>query len=150
MRPTVYRARVLYSGELARLAGVSADTIRFYERHHLLPAARRSSSGYRLFPAEALLRVQMIRGALSVGFSVKELAKIFGVRDQGGTPCHQVRVLGGKKLHNMEAEIRNLQSKHRELKRALAKWDRLLRNTPQGKRAGLLEIFSATQKEKSK
>ena len=150
MSPIVYRGRVFYSGELARLAGVSADTVRFYERHHLLPAARRSSSGYRLFPAEALLRVQMIRGALSVGFSVKELAKIFAIRDHGGTPCHHVRLLGIEKLHNMEAEIRNLQSKHRELKRTLAKWDRLLRDTPQGKRAGLLEIFGSKQKEKSK
>lgn len=50
----------------------------------------------------------------------------------------------------MEAEIRNLRSKHRELKRTLAEWDRLLRNTPHGKRAGLLEIFSAKHKEKSK
>jgi len=150
VRPNVSRNRLLYSGELARLAGVSADTVRFYERHHLLPAARRSSSGYRLFPADALLRVQMIRGALSVGFSVRELAKIFAVRDHGGTPCHQVRVLGSEKLRDMEVEIRNLRSKHRELRRTLAEWDCLLRNTPRGKRAGLLEVFSAKHKEKSK
>jgi DNA-binding transcriptional MerR regulator len=140
----------LYSGKLARLAGVSADTVRFYERHRLLPTARRLPNGYRLFPAEAILRVQMIRGALSVGFSIKELAKIFAVRDRGGTPCHQVRTLGSEKLRDMEAEIRDLRSKHRELKRTLAKWDRLLRKTSHGKRAGLLEVFALSHKEKSK
>ena len=82
-------AKVMQSSELARLAGISADTVRYYERNRLLPAAQRSSSGYRLFPPEALMRVQMIRGALSVGFSVRELGEIFAVRDRDGAPCHQ-------------------------------------------------------------
>jgi DNA-binding transcriptional MerR regulator len=84
-------ANTIQSSALARLAGISADRLRYYERNRLLPAAQRSSSGYRLFPPEAFMRVQMIRGALSVGFSVKELAQIFAVRDQGslGTRAHR-------------------------------------------------------------
>jgi len=141
--------KVMQSSELARLAGISADTLRYYERNRLLPAAQRSSSGYRLFPPEAFMRVQMIRGALSVGFSIKELGEIFTIRDQGGTPCHQVRKLGSKKLAVIDSNIRELQSKRRELKKTLVKWDRLLKRTPHGKRAGLLEVF-AHSKEKSK
>jgi hypothetical protein len=49
--------RPMYSGELACLAGVSADTIRYYERKGLLRAAPRSASGYRLFPQDAPARV---------------------------------------------------------------------------------------------
>lgn len=94
------------------------------------------------------MRVQMIRGALSVGFSVKELEQIFTVRDHGGTPCHQVRKLGTEKLGLVEAQIKDLQSKRRELKKTLARWDRLLNQTPHGKRAGLLEVF-AHSKEKT-
>jgi len=60
-------AKVIQSSEFPRLPGISADTLRYYERNRLLPAAQRSSSGYRLFPPEALMRVRMIRGALSVG-----------------------------------------------------------------------------------
>jgi DNA-binding transcriptional MerR regulator len=41
------------SSELARLAGISVDTLRYYERNRLLPAAQRSSAGYRLFQPEA-------------------------------------------------------------------------------------------------
>jgi DNA-binding transcriptional MerR regulator len=40
---------LLYSAELARLAGVSTDTLRYNERRGLLPAALGSPSGYRLF-----------------------------------------------------------------------------------------------------
>jgi len=72
----------MYSGELARLAGVSGDTIRFYERSGLLPAAPRSASGYRIFPRHALRRVQVIRSALDIGFSVRELADVFAVQDE--------------------------------------------------------------------
>src|SRR5215468_972066 len=104
------------SSELARLAGVSPDTLRYYERNRLLPLAQRSSSGYRLFPPEALMRVHMIRGALSVGFSIKELSEIFAVRDYGSAPCHRVRKLGAEKLNVIESTIQELQTKSRELK----------------------------------
>jgi DNA-binding transcriptional MerR regulator len=83
--------RPLYSGELARLSGMSADTVRHYERHGLLPAAPRSASGYRPFPREALVRMQIIRAALSIGFSVSELSDIFRERRNGGAPCRRVR-----------------------------------------------------------
>jgi DNA-binding transcriptional MerR regulator len=139
----------MHSSELARLSGVSPDTLRYYERNRLLPAAQRSASGYRLFPPGAIMRVQMIRGALSVGFSVKELGRIFAIRDQGGSPCHEVRALGTDKLLDMKSKIRELQSKRRQLKQMLTTWDRLLKNAPNGKRAGLLEVF-AHSKEKSK
>jgi len=134
--------KVMQSSELARLAGISPDTLRYYERNRLLPAAHRSASGYRLFPPEALMRVQMIRGALSVGFSVKELGRIFSVRDEGGIPCHHVRKLGAEKLALVESQIEELKTKGRELKRTLVKWDQLLKCSAHGKRAGLLEVFT--------
>ena len=84
----------------------------------------------------------MIRGALSVGFSIKELGEVFTVRDQGGAPCHQVRKLGTEKLAVIESRIRKLQTERRELKKTLARWDRLLKQTPHGRRAGLLEVLA--------
>ena len=68
MRSSVPTNRPLFAGELARLAGISPDAVRFYERRRLLPTAPRSASGYRIFPREAVARVQLIRGALSIGF----------------------------------------------------------------------------------
>ncbi len=144
MRSNAPASQTLHSGKLAQLAGISTDTLRFYEREKLLPAAPRSASGYRLFPPEALARVKLIRGALSIGFSVRELSAIFGERDRGGAPCHRVRKLAAEKLATVEERLRDLQSWRRELRTTLADWDRLLRKTPRGKRAGLLESFVAT------
>jgi DNA-binding transcriptional MerR regulator len=134
----------MHSSELARLAGVSTDTLRHYERNRLLPVVPRSTSGYRLFPAHALHRVRLIRGALAIGFSVRELATIFVERDRGGAPCLQVRALAREKLAAVERSLRELQVWRRELKLTLAGWDRLLGKTPRGQRAGLLEDFVAS------
>jgi DNA-binding transcriptional MerR regulator len=136
--------RPFRSGELARLAGVSPDTLRYYERRRLLPFAPRSAAGYRLFPRETLVRVRMIRGALSIGFSVNELADIFRERNSGAAPCHRVRKLAAEKLVALEAQLRDLQSCRRDLRHALGEWDRLLAKTPHGKQARLLETFAAT------
>ena len=131
-------------GELARLAGVSPDTVRYYERRGLLPAVARSAAGYRLFSPESLRRVQLIRSALSLGFSLSELSQIFRERNNGGTPCRRVRKLAQKKLSVLDARLRELHSCRRELRATLAEWDRMLARTPRGKQARLLETFSAT------
>jgi DNA-binding transcriptional MerR regulator len=134
----------MQSAQLARLAGVSTDTLRYYERLRLLPPVPRSPSGYRQFPAEALSRVRLIRGALAIGFSVRELAAIFAERDRGGAPCHRVRALAQQKLAAVDVSLRNLRIWRRELKATLAGWDQLLRKTPRGQRAGLLEAFASS------
>jgi MerR family transcriptional regulator, copper efflux regulator len=134
----------LRSGELAHLAGVSTDTLRYYERRRLLPVVPRSAGGYRLFPRETLVRVQMIRGALSIGFSVAELAEIFRERNSGAAPCHRVRKLAAEKLAALEGRLRDLQSCRRDLRDTLVEWDRLLAKTSHGKQARLLETFAAT------
>src|SRR5262245_28291588 len=59
--------RPLRSGELARLSGVSADTLRHYERKGLLKP-HRASNGYREYTRQAVERVRLIRGALAIGF----------------------------------------------------------------------------------
>ena len=87
---------LLYSAELARLAGVSTDTLRYNERRGLLPAALGSPSGYRLFP-QALARVQLIRSALCFDFSVTDLASILYERERSGALRRRVRELAAEK-----------------------------------------------------
>jgi DNA-binding transcriptional MerR regulator len=144
VRSRVSTTQPIHSSELARLAGVSTDTLRYYARLRLLPTAPRSAAGYRLFPAQALDRVRLIRGALAIGFSVRELTTIFAERDRGGAPCQRVLVLAREKLATVEASLRDLQIWRRELKTTLAGWERQLRKTPRGQRASLLETFVAS------
>lgn len=140
-------ARALRSGELARLAGVSRDTLRHYERKGLLPAAQRAQNGYRHFPPPALDRVRLIRAALSIGFTVDELRDIFQSRDRGIAPCHQVHALAKEKARELQLRIREMEALHSALQKAIRGWTKKLKSTAPGKRAGLLEIFVANHPE---
>ncbi|HUX66245.1 MAG TPA: MerR family transcriptional regulator [Terriglobales bacterium] len=66
-------AAFLTRGQLARAATVHPETIRFYERHGLLPPAARSPRGHRLFPAAAVEQLHLIRDARWLGFTLKEI-----------------------------------------------------------------------------
>ena len=130
------------TGKLAELAQVSADTLRHYERIGLLPKPQRSAGGYRIYPPAALDRVRMIRRALTIGFSLKELGRILRVREQGGAPCHEVRAMAGEKLAALERRIEEMIELQRLLKDILKQWDKKLAGTPKGVRAYLLEGLS--------
>ena len=132
----------LRSGELADLAGVSRDTLRHYERKGVLPHALRGQNGYRQYPLEALERVQLVRRALSVGFTLDELAKVLKVRDAGGAPCEEVRRLAAQKLVDVQDQLRELTKLRDDLQKTLTDWDTRLARRAKGKRANLLESLS--------
>lgn len=143
------RYRALSSGQLAKLAGVSTDTLRYYERSGLLPQVRRSASGYRRFDGEALSRVRLIRAALSIGFTVEELGRILRARDSGAAPCAQVRDLAQQKLTFIDERIRELTAARGQLQATLDDWNNVLQKTRKGQRAGLLESFAISHPESS-
>jgi len=130
------------SGELAKLAGVSTDTLRFYERNRLLPLAPRAANGYRCYPAESLQRVLLIRRALGLGFSVAELARVLKARDSGGAPCKTVRALAGEKLLQIEEQMKQLIRFRKELSGVIKDWDRRLAGASPGKPMHLLESIA--------
>lgn len=132
----------LSSGELADLAGVSRDTLRHYERKGVLPRPLRGQNRYRKYPPEALQRVQLVRRALSVGFTLDELAKVLKVRDAGGAPCEEVRKLAAQKLLNVQDQLRELTALRDDLQETLKDWDTRLAGRTNGKRANLLESLS--------
>jgi DNA-binding transcriptional MerR regulator len=134
-------SKPLTCGRLAALAGVSPDTVRYYERRGLLPPAPRSAKGYRLYPAGSLERVQVIRRALAIGFTVSELAEVLHARDSGGAPCRHVRDLATAKLAQLERQQRELAEVCAALRRVLKHWDRRLSATPTGRSARLLDAL---------
>ena len=136
----------LSSGELAESAGVSRDTLRHYERKGVLQRALRGQNGYRQYPPEALQRVQLIRRALSVGFTLDELAKVLKVRDAGGAPCEEVRKLATQKLHNVQDQLCELTQLKDDLQETLKDWDTRLAHRANGKPANLLESLSVDSK----
>jgi len=107
------------SGELSRLAGISTDTLRHYERLGVLPKPPRTNGGYRDYPANSLDRVRLIQSALKVGFSLPELATILRMRDRGDVPCHRVRAVAEHKLQDIKQQINDLLGMRDQLERIL-------------------------------
>jgi DNA-binding transcriptional MerR regulator len=129
-------------GELARASGVSTDTLRHYEQKGVL-RAQRADNGYREYVADSLERVQLIRKALAIGFTLAELREVLHVFDRGGAPCHQVRSLAASKLSQIEAHLQEVISLRDALKDALKDWDQRLGKTASGQRANLLTTLTA-------
>ena len=134
------------SGELADSAGVSRDTLRHYERKGVLARPLRGHNGYRKYPPEALQRVQLIRRALSVGFTLDELAKVLKVRDADGAPCEEVRRIATQKLLDVQDQLRELTALRDDLQETLKDWETRLAHRANGKRANLLESLSVHPK----
>lgn len=96
------QSNFIRSGELAKLTGVSTDTLRHYEKLGLLSRPHRSRNGYREYSQDSIDRVHLVRSALCAGFTLSELVKILKVRDRDGVPCQQVRTLAFTKLTQIE------------------------------------------------
>jgi DNA-binding transcriptional MerR regulator len=140
----------LSPGRLAAATHVSVDTLRYYERKGLLARIPRSSGGHRSYPGDALRRVRVIRGALSLGFTIEELSEIFSIRDAGGRPCQRVYAIADRKIAEMDETIERLKNVRQRLAMTLKSWKRRLATTPQHQRAGLLELFAETHPESAR
>ena len=64
----------LRSGQLAEAAGVNLQTLRYYERRGLLAEPDRTLGGHRLYPAEAVTILRVIKAAQRLGFTLEEVA----------------------------------------------------------------------------
>ena len=134
--------KLLRSGQLAQLTGVSPDLLRHYERIGVLPSPMRASNSYRMYPPKDVDRVRTVRRSLAIGFSLAELSRIFATRDRGELPCRQVRALAAEKLKRIEQSMAELRNLRRQLREILEDWDLRLAKTRRGQRAGLLESLT--------
>lgn len=96
-------------GQLARHAGVPIDTVRYYERQKLLPVARRSPGGYRIFDEHALQRLKFIRRAKALGFTLEQIAELLSLSAQHGHDMAQVHDTARLRLADIDQRMRELQ-----------------------------------------
>jgi MerR family transcriptional regulator, copper efflux regulator len=134
--------KTLLSGALAKATGVSADTIRHYEKIGVLPIASRTQSGYRLYPENAVERVLAVQRALRIGFTLAELAEVLKARDAGGVPCQRVYQLAKDKLSGITADIAALKRTERYLKQVLGDWEDRMRQAGPGQKSHLLHSLT--------
>ena len=101
--------RPLLIGQLAKLAGVKPDTVRFYERSGLLPKPARTASEYRLYDEATVNQLRFIKKAQSLGFSLDEVRRILCLRGQGSRTCRSVIAIAEATLEETEIKLRELQ-----------------------------------------
>jgi MerR family mercuric resistance operon transcriptional regulator len=120
MEPAEFRI-----GEVAARADVSVDTVRYYERLKLLPRARRSSGGFRLFDATVIDRVFFIKQAQELGFTLEEIKGLLATG--GAEECSKVHDLLSEKLEELDTRLQSMKKFRRVLARHLGECERELR-----------------------
>jgi DNA-binding transcriptional MerR regulator len=100
---------------LAASAGLTADTLRYYERLGLLPEAERTPAGYRVYRDDAVERLSFISGAKRTGLRLADIKELLDVRDRGQCPCGHTKELVERRLREVEAEIQQLGAVRRQL-----------------------------------
>jgi MerR family copper efflux transcriptional regulator len=106
------RDEQLTRGKLAKLSGIHLETVRYYEQRGLLQEPRRSPANYRLYPQDAIRRVEFIKRAQQLGFSLAEVKDLLSLRTSEGAQCVEVSQRARAKLEEIEGKILTLKSMH--------------------------------------
>lgn len=102
-------------GEAARASGVSAKMIRHYESVGLLPAALRTSAGYRQYGDRDVHTLRFIRHARDLGFGIGQIHELLNLWNDRLRPSRQVKALAQSHIDTLSRKIRELQAMQQTL-----------------------------------
>ena len=108
---------MLTTSQLANSAGVNVETLRYYERRGLLPEPPRRASGYRQYSQDDVARLQFIKRAKDLGFTLQDVQELLNLRVDPDTPCAMVKRRADLKIIDIEAKLQSL----KRIKKALNK-----------------------------
>lgn len=114
----------LQIGDVAAAAGVSVDTVRFYERERLLQTVGRTQGGFRLFGPDAVDRIRFIKQAQELGLALDEIRTM--LKADGSAECRQVHDLLLAKLAEIDERMRRMRAFRRQLATYLAECEHTL------------------------
>lgn len=98
----------LFIGKLSRELGISSHTIRYYERLGLIPQPYRANNSYRVYSKEHEERLIFIQKAKRFGLSLDEIKMLIDIREEGSTPCEEVKKLVRMHLQELDDRIQNM------------------------------------------
>jgi DNA-binding transcriptional MerR regulator len=117
---------------LARAAAVPAHVVRYYVRIGLLQPGRDPASGYRLFTAVHLTRLNFIRNAKRLGYTLSEIRHILHDAGRGVSPCPAVRDIIHRRVRENAQRLREISTLQRRMERAVRMWRKLPDGVPDG------------------
>lgn len=103
-------------GELAAAAGLSADTVRFYEKQGLLQAPARRDNNYRRYDEGSLQRLRFIGNCRALDMSLDEIRQLLRLIDEPGEDCSGVDALVAEHLRHVRERMAELRALERQLK----------------------------------
>lgn len=107
---------MLKISELSAKVGLSAHTLRFYEKNGLVHASIRSESGYRYYNDADIKRVEFVKSARNMGFSLDDISTLLSIRvDKQSHSCQDVTDITQNKLDEVNSKIAELQSMQKTL-----------------------------------
>jgi MerR family transcriptional regulator, mercuric resistance operon regulatory protein len=109
-------ATALSIGELSKRTGCNIETIRYYEKIGLLPPPARSGGGHRVFRLDHLRRLNFVRRARVLGFTLDAVRALLALADGRQRSCAQVRSLTERHLAEIRAKIADLKAMERVLR----------------------------------
>ncbi|REE99890.1 MerR family transcriptional regulator [Thermomonospora umbrina] len=111
----------LRSGQVAEAAGVNPQTLRYYERRGLVAEPRRTLGGHRLYPAETVTILRVIKTAQRLGFTLEEVADLLDTarHRHGARPDTGLPERARAKLLEVERRIADLQVIRATLREAI-------------------------------
>lgn len=105
-------------GQLAKLADVTPDTIRFYEKQQMMDHEARTEGGFRLYGDSDLQRLKFIRYGRQLGFTLEAIRELLSIRvDPEHHTCQESKTIVQKRLNEVETMLTELQHMQRSLKR---------------------------------
>lgn len=107
---------LLSIGKVANRAGVSVETIRFYERKGLLAEPVRKESGYRQYAEDDIRKLVFIQHAKNLGFSLNEIKELMSIQSDSSATSREIKNMAENKLQDIEEKIKMLQRMRRTLK----------------------------------
>ncbi len=111
-------------GELAKTAGVTPDTIRYYEREGLLPFPQRTESGYRDYGPGVMEDILFIKKAQALGLKLSDVREVLEISSGGKQPCEHVHATVSARLVEVEERLRDLRALRATLRETLERVDR--------------------------
>lgn len=102
-------------GEVTKKLGLSADTLRYYERIGLLPRVGRNGAGIRLYDDQDLARLKFIQRAQKMDFTLAEIAELLKMREAPHKARQRVREMTARKLAEVESRLAELETLRKEL-----------------------------------
>jgi MerR family transcriptional regulator, copper efflux regulator len=127
-------------GQVAKLAGVAVETIRFYERERLLNKPQRKASGYRIFGPDVVNRIRFIKHVKALGFSLKEIRELLFLRIDSRGMSKEFRKRIESKIAQIDRRVKTLS----KVRNALAQISRKAGKTLPSENI-LLDVFADTR-----